>query len=229
MVKRAGFLNILAAPVASVVIVMAIIVVALSGQGHAQQSGVPEQEQNVEPNLQAIPEKGDKESLQTPPSNQGLSLDALFLNLKQEADANKARRIELLIWRRWGMSGSDTVDLLMNWAAVAMEKKEWAVGLDLLDQVVVLAPQYAEGWNRRATLYFLQSHYGRSIHDIEQVLKLETRHFGAIAGLANILQKIGDDKRALFMWKKVLELYPANQNAKKIVAILEEKLSGQGI
>ncbi|MCP4182217.1 MAG: hypothetical protein GY761_02730 [Hyphomicrobiales bacterium] len=160
---------------------------------------------------------------------QQVSLDELFSRLKLESDAQKAKFIERAIWNRWTQSGSETIDLLMNWSAAAMKEKKWPAAFDLLDQVVVLAPHYAEGWNRRATLYFLRAQYGRSIHDIEQVLKLETRHFGAMAGLGNILQKLDNDKRALVMWKNVLEIYPANKNAQKSVKSLEKKLFGQGI
>lgn len=162
-----------------------------------------------------------------------LSLDQLFVQLKREPDSNKAKRIAQKIWNRWAQSGSETVDVLMTWASIAMKDKNWSTATDLLDQVIVIAPQYAEGWNRRATLYFLRGEYGRSIHDIEQVLKLESRHFGAMAGMGNILQRLDkttdNERRSLTMWKKVLELYPAHKNAQKSVTVLEEKLSGHSI
>jgi tetratricopeptide (TPR) repeat protein len=174
-----------------------------------------------------------EESSQNAIPNNVVSLDDLFAQLKKETDSVKARGIEKKIWYRWTQSGSETVDLLMGWTSVAMKKKNWAAAFDLLDQIVVLAPQFAEGWNRRATLYFLRGQYGRSIHDIEQVLKLESRHFGAMAGMGSILLKLNksieNDKRALAMWHSVLALYPANKNAQKSVIKLEEKLSGRGI
>lgn len=167
------------------------------------------------------------------PPTINLSLDQLFVQLKREPDSNKAKRIAQKIWNRWAQSGSETVDVLMNWASIAMKDKNWSTAIDLLDQVIVIAPQYAEGWNRRATLYFLRGEYGRSIHDIEQVLKLESRHFGAMAGMGNILQRLDkttdNERRSLKMWKKVLELYPAHKNAQESVSVLEEKLSGLSI
>ncbi len=162
-----------------------------------------------------------------------VTLDDLFEQLKRETDWKKAKRIEKEIWYRWTRSGSQTVDLLMEWAGIAVKNENWAVAFDLLDQVIVIAPQYAEGWNRRASLYYLRGQLGRSIHDIEQVLKLESRHFGAMAGMGSILQKldksIANDKRALAMWRNILEIYPANKNAQKSVIVLEEKLSGLAI
>ena len=115
----------------------------------------------------------------------------------------------------------------MAFANRAMTAKNWAAALDFLDQVVVMAPDYAEGWNRRATVYYLKSDYGRSIADIEKVLNLEPRHFGAMAGMAAIMQKLRHEERALYMWHQVLEVYPANRTAQKAVIELEEKLSGQ--
>ncbi|MCP4071831.1 MAG: hypothetical protein GY742_08850 [Hyphomicrobiales bacterium] len=172
-------------------------------------------------------EEGEKSAPEIKKPIKKTSLDQLFSRLKTEADSKKAKHIERAIWQRWTQSGSDTIDLLMKWSAKAMKEENWAAAFDLLDQVVVLAPHYAEGWNRRATLYFLRSQYGRSMHDIEQVLKLETRHFGAMAGLGSILQRLDNDKRALVIWKQVLEIYPANKNAQKSVEALEKKLSGQ--
>ncbi len=172
-------------------------------------------------------EEGEKSAPEIKKPIKKTSLDQLFSRLKTEADSKKAKHIERAIWQRWTQSGSDTIDLLMKWSAKAMKEENWAAAFDLLDQVVVLAPHYAEGWNRRATLYFLRSQYGRSMHDIEQVLKLETRHFGAMAGLGSILQRLDNDKRALVIWKHVLEIYPANKNAQKSVEALEKKLSGQ--
>lgn len=203
------------------VILAACVGLAYSGTSGAQESQDPANKPELDGQKQPLAEK-DKPVQQ-------VSLDELFSRLKLEEDERKAKIIERAIWNRWTQSGSETIDLLMNWSALAMKEKKWSTAFDLLDQVVVLAPQYAEGWNRRATLNYLRSQYGRSIHDIEQVLKLETRHFGAMAGLGNILQKLDDDESALEMWKNVLEVYPANVNAQKSVKMLEEKLSGRGI
>ncbi len=156
------------------------------------------------------------------------SLDQLFADLKREPDAEDARRLERQIWMRWTASGSDSIDLLMGWAQRAMTERKWNAAIDVLNHVVVLAPDYAEGWNRRATVHYLNSDYSRSIADIEKVLDLEPRHFGAMAGMAAIMQKLRHQERALFMWHRVLEIYPANRTAQKAVIDLEERLSGQG-
>ncbi|MGI9402687.1 MAG: hypothetical protein ACR2O0_15630 [Rhizobiaceae bacterium] len=156
-------------------------------------------------------------------------LEGLFAKLKSESKASSAGRIARQIVAIWTESGSDSIDLLMQWASEAMSKKKYTVAQDLLAHITVLRPEYAEGWNRRATLYFMMDDYGRSLADIEQVLLLEPRHFGALSGLAAILQKTRKHQRALDTWYKVLDLYPANRKAQKTVIELEEKLAGEGI
>ena len=188
-------------------------------------------------NAQESPDEGVKRELeegQKPAPNSVLpkpkpSLDDLFADLRQETQSKKAKQIERAIWQRWGQSGSETIDLLMDWSNKAIKKGNWGTALDLVDQVVTLAPQYAEGWNRRATIYFFRAQFGHSMNDIEQVLRLESRHFGALAGLGSILQRLNNDREALVIWKNVLEIYPANKNAQKSVIDLEEKISGEEI
>ena len=154
------------------------------------------------------------------------ALNELFGILSRESDPKKAQRTSRQIVQKLTDSGSASINLLMERASEAMRKNDHAVALDILDQVVTLAPDYAEGWNRRATLFFAMKDFGRSIADVERVLELEPRHFGALSGLAAMLQALGRDKRALEVWYKVLEVYPANEQAQSSVIKLEEKLAG---
>ncbi|MEZ5871066.1 MAG: tetratricopeptide repeat protein [Nitratireductor sp.] len=156
------------------------------------------------------------------------TLDSLFADLARQSDPAKADRIAQQVWRKWRESGSDTINLLMEWSARALREKNNALAEDLLTQVTVLAPDYAEGWNRRATLYYAKGDLGRSLADIERVLQLEPRHFGALSGLGTILQRTGAEAKALETFFKVLEIYPANRPAQKAVETLEEELSGKG-
>ncbi len=154
------------------------------------------------------------------------ALNELFDELGRQAKPIQAKRTSQEIWQRWTASGSDSIDLLMERVSTAMGENKNEVALDLLDQIISLAPDYAEAWNRRATLYFSMKDLGRSLSDIEQTLKLEPRHFGALAGLGVILQRLGQDDKALETWYRVLEIYPANEQAQEAVIKLEDKLSG---
>lgn len=157
----------------------------------------------------------------------GDTLDKLFARLRKDPKHSSASATARMIWREWSASGSRSVDLLMSWSAKAMGAKDYAKAQDLLDHIVVIAPEFAEGWNRRATLYYVMDDYGKSLADIETTLALEPRHFGALSGLAAIMQRIGRDEEALDAWYKVLEIYPANQQAQQAVITLEEALAGR--
>ncbi len=98
-----------------------------------------------------------------------------------------------------------------------------------MDEVVSLKPDFVEGWNRRATLYYLQNDYTRSMSDIEQVLAREPRHFGALAGLGMIMQELGDEKRALDAFRKALAINPHLEKVPDLVKTLTEKVEGRDI
>ncbi len=155
-------------------------------------------------------------------------LDTLFARLKSTKDDAAARQAEGAIIALWLQSGSDTVDLLMSWGVEAIAKKDYPKALDILDRVVTLKPDYAEGWNKRATVYFLTDKYGQSIADIEHVLVLEPRHFGALVGLGSIFRVLGEDKRAMAAYEQALALDPYLDNARKVLGEMEKK-TGQDI
>src|SRR5882757_906456 len=108
-------------------------------------------------------------------------LDFLFGALKAAPDEASARHVEARIWALWMQTPSDTAALLMMRAKAAADAQQTDVAMKLLDAVVKLRPDYVEGWNRRATLYYLKNDYAHSLEDIEQVLVREPRHFGALA------------------------------------------------
>jgi tetratricopeptide (TPR) repeat protein len=119
--------------------------------------------------------------------------------------------------------------LLMTRARTAVEKKQVDVAIKLLDKVVRLKPDYVEGWNRRATLHFLQNDYAKSLADIREVLLREPRHFGALTGLGMIMQEVGDDRRALDALRKALEINPHLERVPDMVKTLTEKVEGRPI
>lgn len=156
-------------------------------------------------------------------------LDSLFSDLKRERNEKAAERLASRIWEAWYRSGSASVDLMMLWSQQALETKKFDVALDFLDQVVTLQPQYAEGWNRRATVHFLMQNYRKSMADIERTLELEPRHFGALSGMAQIMALTHHDELALQAWQRVLDIYPMLRNAQNEVSRLSEELAGEGI
>ena len=167
---------------------------------------------------------------QADPANKSSArLDKLFADLKRERNEKAAERIAGQIWEEWFKSGSASIDLMMMWAQNAMNEQKYDVALDFLDEVITLSPKYAEGWNRRATLHFMMSNYGKSMSDIDHTLSLEPRHFGALSGMAQILKSTGKKEMALKAYHRVLEIYPMMRSAQNEVATLSEELAGEGI
>ncbi|AZO11142.1 MULTISPECIES: hypothetical protein [unclassified Mesorhizobium] len=163
------------------------------------------------------------------PSTRQGRLDQLFADLRRERNEKAAERIAGRIWSEWNQSGSASIDLMMRWAQKAAEDQKFGVALDFLDQVVILQPDYAEGWNRRATVHFLMKNYGKSMSDIDHTLRLEPRHFGALSGLAQIMTETGHKQSALEAWQRVLTIYPMMRSAQDQVSALSEELAGEGI
>ncbi|QND50921.1 hypothetical protein HB779_02700 [Phyllobacterium sp. 628] len=164
---------------------------------------------------------------QTQAEKRATRLNELFSQLKRERNEVKAKRLASLIQTQWENSGSASIDLMMQWAASAMAEKKYSIALDFLDQVTVLKPEYAEGWNRRATVNFLMNDYGRSMADIQKTLALEPRHFGALAGLAAILKDTGNKEGALQAFEQVLSVYPMMREAQTQAGELADDLAGQ--
>jgi tetratricopeptide (TPR) repeat protein len=157
------------------------------------------------------------------------TLNFLFGALKAAPDEETAKAIEQRIWALWTISKSDTTNILMSRVQEAIEQKDLPLAIKLLDAIVKIKPDYVEAWNRRATIYYMQKEYGRSISDIGHVLKLEPRHFGALTGLGLILQDMGDDKQALQVYRRALAVDPHLEHIPDIVKALTEKVEGRDI
>jgi tetratricopeptide (TPR) repeat protein len=157
------------------------------------------------------------------------NLDFLFGALKAAPDEASAKHVEARIWAIWLQTPSDTASLLMTRAKTAVDAQKIDVAIKLLDSVIKLRPDYIEAWNRRATLYYMQNDYGRSLADIREVLIREPRHFGALAGLGMIMQEVGDEKRALDAYRKALAVNPHLEKIPEQVKALTEKVEGRDI
>jgi tetratricopeptide (TPR) repeat protein len=158
---------------------------------------------------------------------QAETLDRLFADLKKARSEAAAERITSEIWRSWSDSGSANINLLMEWAQRATGRREFAAALDMLDQVVLLAPDFAEGWNRRATLHFMMENMARSMADIERTLALEPRHFGALSGMGNILRARGEKELALKAFERALDVYPMMRATQTAVGELADEIAGE--
>lgn len=134
-------------------------------------------------------------------------LDALFKELGEPGRADW-QQIQTEINRIWSRSGSPAMDLLLRRGEAATEAGDYEAAIDHLSALIDHAPDFAEGWNARATAYYLMGEYSLSIADIEHVLALNPRHFGALAGLGAMLEEMGQPRLALKALERVEEMNP---------------------
>ncbi len=167
-----------------------------------------------------------KPDMQQPFQSQKQRLDTLFASLKKTRDPDQANEIAGLIGMEWRDSGSATVNLMLQWSAEAIKQNRLPAALEFLDQAIALKPDFAEAWNQRATLHYTMKNYRKAMADITVVLKLEPRHFGAISGMASILEERGMDKQAMTALEDILAIYPADRDAQTRLNALSDKLAG---
>ncbi|MCP4565720.1 MAG: tetratricopeptide repeat protein [Bosea sp.] len=197
-------------------LLLAIAPAALAQDKPLRDGAVPHADRDDKPNL---PE--------APPPRSPVTLDKLFERLAAAKTAEEAKGIANLIQRRWARSGSDTADLLMTRAQDALKARELPLAIELLDRVISLEPDWAEGWNQRANALFLAGDPIRSLLDIAETLKREPRHYGAMMGLGTILRQQGDDKRAMVAYRRALAVYPQLEGVKDAVESLKLEVDGR--
>ncbi len=156
-------------------------------------------------------------------------LDQLFAGLKAAPSAREAQAIEHTIWRLWTHAGIEKVDAEMAVGALAMAVGEYKAAFRSFDAVVKMAPDFAEGWNKRATVEYLQGDFDASVGDIERTLALEPRHFGALSGLGLIYLAIGKERAAIRAFEGALAIHPHLPGARARVKRLRRKLEGEEI
>ena len=153
-------------------------------------------------------------------------LDDLFRRL-QAAGAGEAGRIETEIWIEWSKSGSPALDLLLQRGRDALEIGDSAAAIAHFTALIDHDPDFAEGWNARATAFFQAGDYGPAVADIAQVLQRNPRHFGALSGLGTILEESGNPARALEVYKAALAIHPHLAGVAEAIARLEVQELGQ--
>ena len=144
-------------------------------------------------------------------------LDRLFARLQVVQSEEEAMPITAEIWTVWLRFGDAEIDEGMRSAVVAMNTQRFAVALAILDALVEKAPNFAEAWNKRATVHYLLGQHDRSLSDINRTLELEPRHFGALSGRALIFTAQENKVRALEAIEAALKINPYLKGAQDII------------
>ena len=156
-------------------------------------------------------------------------LGELFVELAGERDPERILTAETAIWRIWLDGGEPSLNEGMARGIHAMNTNRFDDAVERFTELIAAAPDFAEAWNKRATVYYLMERYEDSVRDIERTLALEPRHFGAISGMGLIFLQLGDEVGALDAFEKVLEIHPHARGARFHVERLRERLRGRQI
>jgi tetratricopeptide (TPR) repeat protein len=163
---------------------------------------------------------------EAPPQTPEQARAELYARLVVAKDADETAGIIILLLHAYAESGSDTGDLLLHRARKAISAEEYPDALKILDATIALLPDWAEGWNARATARYLDDDYDGSMADIAQTLKREPRHLGALMGMGAILEARGKKEDALKVYEQALAIAPRWRNAQQAADKLKAALAG---
>jgi tetratricopeptide (TPR) repeat protein len=135
------------------------------------------------------------------------------------------REIQLL----WARSGSPSADYLLQQGRAALEAGDFDRAYGHLTALTDHAPDFAEGWNARASLFFQMQRFGPAIADIQRVLALEPRHYGALTGLGIMLEEMGLYEEALEALNLAIEINPHREDIRGAAARIEQELEGKAL
>jgi tetratricopeptide (TPR) repeat protein len=199
---------------------VSLAVVGLLAGASARAAGPQPPEAN--PGGQAPQAKQNEPQPKTPAEERA----DLYARLAASKDADETAGLINRLLHLYSESGSDTGDLLLERARHAIGVEQYAAALKILDQTVALLPDWAEGWNARATARYLDDDYNGSMADIAQTLKREPNHLGALMGMATILEARGKREEALKVYQRALAVAPHWRNAEEAADKLKKELAG---
>lgn len=199
--------------------------------GFAQEPPTPDVPPEIErpdlpaPSYEAPPAQGDAGDIgaETAADRRADRLDELFARLA-EPDQPDWQAIETEIQRIWARSGSPAMDLLLRRAGQAMEAGDYPAAIDHLTALTELAPDFAEAWNARATAFYQLGELSLALADVEHVLALNPRHYGALTGLGIILDQLGDPAMGLRALGEARRLNPNRPDIQRFIERLERSL-----
>ena len=156
-------------------------------------------------------------------------LNTLFNELKINNNFSSSE-IEKKIWKIWSTHPADQkLTQMLAQGTTLMNNQMFKEALIIFDQIIDLDPEWAEAWNKRATVLYLVGEYQKSQNDIDQVLKLEKRHFGALAGQGLVNIELKNYEKAITSYKKAKEIYPSMKSPEIMIKKLKELIKRQSI
>ena len=197
-------------------------------------SPIPGEPKPPSPDARALDqgkEQADSKAAPPPdtPSQRRRALDDLYAHLAASDNFSSAVPLATAIERLWLYSGSDTIDVLMERVLKSVAEQRLDLAEKLAATIVELEPGFAEGWNRRALVAYLQGDTENALNALTRALALEPSHFKALDGLAQVMRQRGDKAAALKAYRKLLEVHPYWEGAKDSYDELKREVEGDGI
>ncbi len=162
-------------------------------------------------------------------TQQDPDLDGLFARLQETKNSAEAESLQEYIWKIWVKTDNKEVASLFGESRDVLRNNDYATALGIASKIIDLAPDHAEGWNLRATVFYALGDYDSSIADVEKTLALEPRHFGALVGLGMMYVDMGRKKEALEAFIRALAVNPHLDQARQRVEELAEPLESGNI
>jgi tetratricopeptide (TPR) repeat protein len=152
-----------------------------------------------------------------------LVLEALY-----DADPDVRSHAEAAVWQLWSRSGDPEIDRMLRSGIQDMEDGRMGQAVELFTLITERKPEFAEGWNKRATAYYLMGDLDRSIKDCDEVIKRNPQHFGALSGYGLIYLRRGELEKALGYFERALEINPNLKGVEESIELIRYKLGRDG-
>lgn len=154
------------------------------------------------------------------------TLDDLFARLRQATAPAEIEALQEGIWHIWLAAGHPLLDKHLEAGMRATAAGDYSLAIVEFTHIIEASPEYAEGWNKRATAYYLRGEYNASLRDVRETLRLEPRHFGALSGWATMLSMLGDNRGALRVLGRLEKICPAWPGLQSQLRDLRDQLEG---
>jgi len=154
-------------------------------------------------------------------NDRDIELDKLFIELKKNIPSLSSR-IEQQIWTLWSTHPTDPkLTSILDEGSRLVQDRQLFRAIDVFTEAIELDPTWAEAWNKRATVFYMIKEFQKSQDDIDKVLELENRHFGALAGQGLVNIQLKNYEKAIMSYKKAQEIYPSMQSPEIMIKQIE--------
>ena len=131
---------------------------------------------------------------------------------------------ESAMWQVWSRSGDPAIDRLFARGLEQMQARQGEEAVETFGEIIRRRPEFAEGWNKRATVYYLLGEYKKSLADCDEVMKRNPYHFGALSGYGMIYMQLDQPAQALEYFERALRVNPNLESTRQTIEILKTLL-----